>query len=279
MDAGIARRPRASPSASTCDCHLPSRAAAARRGATALDPRTARQPGARDRRGARRSIQRVGGDDPRRPRSARRIRGPGALARRRDPPPGRSRTCRIAVKEALHHREKVRIGRSAAALVRDGDTIILDSGTTTAEIARHLRTLGLQSVTVITNGLNIAMTLASVPQIRVIMIGGHAASDVVLGRRTAGRADAPRALRGPSVPRRRRPRPRRRADHARRARGAAECPDDPRLARGDRGRRLEQVPAPEPLGHRRPRRRAPHHHGRQGESRCSSRACADATSK
>jgi len=78
----------------------------------------------------------------------------------------------IAVKEALHHREKVRIGCSAAALVRDGDTIILDSGTTTAEIARHLRTLALQSVTVITNGLNIAMTLASVPQIRVIMVGG-----------------------------------------------------------------------------------------------------------
>ena len=78
----------------------------------------------------------------------------------------------LAVKETLHHREKVRIGRAAASLVRDGDTIILDSGTTTAEIARYLPHVDVKAVTVITNGLNIAMALASLPQIRVIMIGG-----------------------------------------------------------------------------------------------------------
>jgi DeoR family transcriptional regulator of aga operon len=78
----------------------------------------------------------------------------------------------IAVKETLHHGEKVRIGHAAARLIRDGETIILDSGTTTAEIARQLKFLKLKSLTVITNALNIAMELANLPYIRVIMIGG-----------------------------------------------------------------------------------------------------------
>jgi DeoR family transcriptional regulator of aga operon len=78
----------------------------------------------------------------------------------------------IAVKETLHHGEKVRIGHAAARLIREGETIILDSGTTTAEIARQLKFLKLKSLTVITNALNIAMELANLPHIRVIMIGG-----------------------------------------------------------------------------------------------------------
>ncbi len=78
----------------------------------------------------------------------------------------------IAVKETLHHGEKVRIGQAAARLIRDDETIVLDSGTTTAEIARQLKFLELRSLTVITNALNIAVELASLPHIRVIMIGG-----------------------------------------------------------------------------------------------------------
>ena len=95
----------------------------------------------------------------------------------------------IAVKETLHHGEKVRIGHAAARLIRDGETIILDSGTTTAEIARQLKFLKLKSLTVITNALNIAMELAHLSHVRVITIGGIAAADVVFHRRTAGRAD------------------------------------------------------------------------------------------
>ena len=72
----------------------------------------------------------------------------------------------------LHHDEKVRIGHAAAQLIRDDETIILDSGTTTVEIARQLRLLKLTSLTVITNALNIAAELASLPHVRVIMIGG-----------------------------------------------------------------------------------------------------------
>lgn len=78
----------------------------------------------------------------------------------------------IAVKETQHHAEKVRIGQAAAQMVRDGETIMLDSGTTTAEIARQIRGLRLGSLNVITNALNIAMELAGVPFVRLIMIGG-----------------------------------------------------------------------------------------------------------
>src|SRR5882757_11497059 len=45
----------------------------------------------------------------------------------------------LGVKQLKHHAEKVRIAQEAVSLIRDGETIILDSGTTTAEIARLLR--------------------------------------------------------------------------------------------------------------------------------------------
>jgi DeoR family transcriptional regulator of aga operon len=78
----------------------------------------------------------------------------------------------ITVKETLHHSEKVRIAHAACQMIRDGETIMLDSGTTTAEIARQLKFLKLHSLNVITNALNIAVELANLPTVRVIMIGG-----------------------------------------------------------------------------------------------------------
>lgn len=78
----------------------------------------------------------------------------------------------ITVKETLHHSEKVRIGHAAAQMIKDGETVMLDSGTTTAEIARQIRFLKLRSLNVITNALNIAMELANLPHVRLIMIGG-----------------------------------------------------------------------------------------------------------
>ena len=78
----------------------------------------------------------------------------------------------LRLKKTLHHAEKVRIGRAAADLIEDNETVILDSGTTTAEIARHLKVRRLHSVTVITHALNIAGELMDAPDISVIMIGG-----------------------------------------------------------------------------------------------------------
>jgi DeoR family transcriptional regulator of aga operon len=78
----------------------------------------------------------------------------------------------ITVKETLHHAEKARIAQAAIRMIRDGETIILDSGTTTAEIARQIKTSEVRSLNVITNALNLAMELANLPHVRVIMIGG-----------------------------------------------------------------------------------------------------------
>jgi len=66
--------------------------------------------------------------------------------------------------------EKRRIGRAAAQLVREGETVFLGSGTTTLEVARNL--LERNNLTVITNALNIANLFAANPNITVIVIGG-----------------------------------------------------------------------------------------------------------
>jgi DeoR/GlpR family transcriptional regulator of sugar metabolism len=67
--------------------------------------------------------------------------------------------------------EKQRIGALAASMVRDGETIILDSGTTTLALARNLSE-ALTDVVVVTNGLDIAIALRSHPGITVIVTGG-----------------------------------------------------------------------------------------------------------
>ena len=78
----------------------------------------------------------------------------------------------IEYKESLHHAEKVRIGQAAAQLVQPGQTILLDSGTTTVELARHIKQSKIKSLTVITHALNVAMELADEANITLVMIGG-----------------------------------------------------------------------------------------------------------
>jgi DeoR family transcriptional regulator of aga operon len=78
----------------------------------------------------------------------------------------------LDVKESQHHDEKVRIGYAAAALVNEGHTVLLDSGTTTLEVARAIRTRKLSRVTLVTNSLAIAWELSNVAEINLIMIGG-----------------------------------------------------------------------------------------------------------
>jgi DeoR family transcriptional regulator of aga operon len=78
----------------------------------------------------------------------------------------------IDIKQNFHRAEKMRIAAAAVGHIQDGQTIILDSGTTTAEIAKLIRGLKLQSLNVITNALNIAVLLASAPFIDLIIPGG-----------------------------------------------------------------------------------------------------------
>lgn len=76
---------------------------------------------------------------------------------------------------ALHHvvnmDAKRRIGRAAGALIKNGETIILDSGSTTTEVASSI--MNLAHINVITNALNIALLLGANPNISVHMTGGH----------------------------------------------------------------------------------------------------------
>ena len=78
----------------------------------------------------------------------------------------------LNIKETRSHPQKVRIGHAAARMIRDGETIILDSGSTTVEIARQIRQMKFESLTVVTNALNIALELSGMPHVRVMMLGG-----------------------------------------------------------------------------------------------------------
>jgi DeoR family transcriptional regulator, aga operon transcriptional repressor len=72
-------------------------------------------------------------------------------------------------KEKLHRHEKMRIAQSAASKVKEGQVVILDSGTTTTAVARALR--NFKNLTIITNAVNIAAELAGTA-VEVILTGG-----------------------------------------------------------------------------------------------------------
>jgi DeoR family fructose operon transcriptional repressor len=65
--------------------------------------------------------------------------------------------------------EKLAIGREAARLVHDGEVIILDAGTTTLQVARHI---AARRLTAVTNALPVATELVSHPTVATIMLGG-----------------------------------------------------------------------------------------------------------
>lgn len=70
---------------------------------------------------------------------------------------------------------KQAIARAVAATIRDGESVMLDTGTTTSFVARELT--GHRRLTVVTNSSDIARTLATVNGNRVYMAGGELRSD------------------------------------------------------------------------------------------------------
>jgi DeoR family transcriptional regulator of aga operon len=77
----------------------------------------------------------------------------------------------------LNLEEKQRIGQAAARLVVPGDTVIMDAGTTTMEMAKALT--DVTPLTVVTNALNVAMQMGSVRDVNVILIGGSLNRDTI----------------------------------------------------------------------------------------------------
>lgn len=71
----------------------------------------------------------------------------------------------------LNHasRFKIAIGRAAAELVREEESILIDSGTTALELAKALR---VAKVRVVTNSLEVAKVIAERPEYDLIVIGG-----------------------------------------------------------------------------------------------------------
>lgn len=74
------------------------------------------------------------------------------------------------VKAKVNVKEKQRIGVAAAEMIADGEVVLLDSGSTTFQIARNLK--NKHNLTIVTNDLLIASHLSKLPTISVILIGG-----------------------------------------------------------------------------------------------------------
>jgi len=75
----------------------------------------------------------------------------------------------LTEKERIYPREKDRIAQKAQEMINYGDVIILDSGSTTTQIARHIKFK--KGIKVITNAINIASELAA-SEIELILTGG-----------------------------------------------------------------------------------------------------------
>lgn len=77
----------------------------------------------------------------------------------------------VAIRESTNASEKEHIGRLAAGLVSDGDTIFLDSGSTTPHLLRFLE--GHTGLTVISHNLKVIDAAARMEGINLIAIGGE----------------------------------------------------------------------------------------------------------
>jgi DeoR/GlpR family transcriptional regulator of sugar metabolism len=77
----------------------------------------------------------------------------------------------FTVRTGIGQGAKVEVGRLAAGLVRRGQTVAVDGGTTALQLARHLpRAL---EATVVTHSPTIAVELATHPSVEVIIVGGR----------------------------------------------------------------------------------------------------------
>ena len=75
----------------------------------------------------------------------------------------------LTEKERIHAKQKQRIAQKAAEMISEGEVIILDSGSTTLQIARQIKFY--QNLTIITNAVNIASELAA-SEMEIILTGG-----------------------------------------------------------------------------------------------------------
>lgn len=96
-----------------------------------------------------------------------RIRG-GAI---RIPSTTDGNDARVEAKRLFYYKQKRAIGRLAASLINENETIIIDSGTTAMEVAKNLHKF--QNLTIVTNAIDIALEVSKYDRFNVILLGGH----------------------------------------------------------------------------------------------------------
>jgi DeoR/GlpR family transcriptional regulator of sugar metabolism len=81
----------------------------------------------------------------------------------------------LAMRRQQQVQEKGRIGEAGAAIVTNGDAIILDSSSTALAIAQHLKSH--RHLTIVTNSLAVAQEMLDAPGVTVVMSGGRVRRD------------------------------------------------------------------------------------------------------
>ena len=77
----------------------------------------------------------------------------------------------LSEKDKINYNEKVKIGLAASKLISNSEIILIDSGTTTAELAKNIG--NIKDLTVITNALNIAAILLNIQNVNLTIPGGY----------------------------------------------------------------------------------------------------------
>jgi DeoR/GlpR family transcriptional regulator of sugar metabolism len=77
----------------------------------------------------------------------------------------------FAARQDIQVQGKVAIGRAAAQIIKPGQVVLLDGGTTAVQVARHLNPA--LAATIITHSARVAVELVEHPLVEVILIGGR----------------------------------------------------------------------------------------------------------
>ncbi|MEX0928122.1 MAG: DeoR/GlpR family DNA-binding transcription regulator [Balneolales bacterium] len=75
----------------------------------------------------------------------------------------------IEEKGKLHAEEKRYIGEAAANLIEDSDSVFMEAGSTMVQVARQIKK---RNLTILTNGINVALELLRLADVELIMLGG-----------------------------------------------------------------------------------------------------------
>ena len=76
----------------------------------------------------------------------------------------------LELRQAAQQAEKMAIGRAAADLIEDGETLMIDGGSTTLHVARHL--IDRRGLTIVTNAVSFLSHLTAIPDGRIYVAGG-----------------------------------------------------------------------------------------------------------